>query len=132
MPYTPTLSLIVIRVADINRSAQFYSALGLQFQHEQHGNGPEHFSTSLGDTDFELYPSTERFPVTSVRLGFTVDSIEAILEIWLQSDRFQNNVKILSEPKDSPWGVRAVVADLDGHRIELIQKTASSKNVVNN
>jgi predicted enzyme related to lactoylglutathione lyase len=29
---------------------------------------------------------------------------------------------VISAPKDSDWGRRAVVADPDGHRIELLEK----------
>ena len=116
----PTLSLIAIRVSDCARSVTFYAAMGFTFAREQHGNGPEHFSTCSGETVFELYPASDRFPVTTVRLGFTVNSIDAVLNAWRQC-----NCKILSEPKASPWGLRAVVADPDGHRIELTQSTPS-------
>ena len=79
MPEQPTLSLIVIRVSDITRSAEAYSALGITFQREQHGNGPVHFSGALGDTIFELYPATERSPVTSCRLGFAVAYVNEVI-----------------------------------------------------
>jgi hypothetical protein len=32
----------------------------------------------------------------------------------------------ISAPKDSPWGRRAVVADSDGHRVELTGRSRSS------
>ncbi|MEM9007379.1 MAG: VOC family protein [Cyanobacteria bacterium P01_F01_bin.86] len=114
----PTLSLMVIRVSDIDRSAAFYSALGLTFKREQHGSGPEHFSTWMGETVFELYPASERFPITTSRIGFKVVSIAAVLEVWRQS-----GCKVISEPKETPWGLRTVVADPDGHRIELTQNS---------
>ena len=116
MPINPTLSLIVLRVADIERSAAFYASLGLNFTRENHGAGPEHFSTRVGETVFELYPASERFPVTTVRLGFGVESIPAVLNHWRG-----RHCRILSEPQDSPYGLRAVVADPDGHRVELTQ-----------
>ena len=117
MSDTPALSLIVIRVADIDRSAAFYSALGFTFEREQHGSGPKHYSTMANNIVFELYPASGRFPVTTLRMGFFVSSIDAVLQVWRQSD-----CKVLSEPKDSPWGLHAVVADPDGHRIELTQQ----------
>ena len=113
----PTLSLLVLRVSDIERSVEFYSAVGLNFECEQHGTGPKHFSASVGDTVFELYPATERFPATASRVGFAVASITSVLDSWRQT-----GIEILSEPKDSPYGIRAVVSDPDGHRVELTQR----------
>ncbi len=117
MSDAPALSLIVIRVSDIERSAAFYSALGFTFKREQHGSGPSHYSAWVGDILFELYPASEQFPATTLRMGFVVSSIDSVLEVWRQYD-----CEILSEPKDSLWGLRAVVADPDGHRIELTQR----------
>lgn len=113
----PTLSLVVIRVSDIDRAARFYSAIGLHFEREQHGSGPSHYAAAVGGTTFELYPSSERHPVAPVRLGFTVTSIDAtLIELKHAGGR------VISEPAESPWGVRAVIDDPDGHRIELSQK----------
>jgi len=117
----PTLSLIVLRVSNIERAAEFYSAIGFTFECEQHGSGPEHFSTWVGDTVFELFPASERFPVTTSRVGFAVASIEDVLHKWRQT-----GCKVLSEPKESPYGLRAVVADPDDHRVELTQKPEPS------
>lgn len=116
MPKQPTLSLVVIRVSDITRSVEAYSVLGITFQQEQHGNGPVHYSGSVGETIFELYPATEKSPVTSCRLGFAVACIDDLIATWRESGR-----EIVSEPTESPWGLRAVIADPDGHKIELTQ-----------
>lgn len=113
----PTLSLVVIRVSDLERAASFYSAIGLLFEREQHGSGPEHYAAAVGGTTFELYPSSERHPVAPVRLGFTVTSIDAVLSQWRHAGG-----RVASEPEQSPWGLRAVVEDPDGHRIELSQR----------
>lgn len=113
----PSLSLLVIRVSDIARSAQFYSALRITFQREHHPRGPEHYAAALGEMVFEIYPASERYPVTNTRLGFTVDAIDSVLNKWRSA-----GTEILSEPTESPWGLRAVVADPDGHRVELLEK----------
>lgn len=40
---------------------------------EKHGNGLEHYSTSLGGVlVIELYPATEKHPVDHCRLGFSI------------------------------------------------------------
>ncbi len=117
MPKQPTLSLVVIRVSDITRSVEAYSVLGITFQQEQHGNGPVHYSGSAGATIFEIYPATERSPVTSCRLGFSVACIEDVIAKWRESGG-----EIIVERTESPWRPRAVVADPDGHKIELTQR----------
>ena len=50
------LRTLVLRCQDIDRTQIFYSALGLQFEFEQHGNGPGHYSCDLGGIVLELYP----------------------------------------------------------------------------
>ncbi|MCR9201471.1 MAG: VOC family protein [Planctomycetaceae bacterium] len=121
MPSDPSLSLIVLRVADIESAVEFYSAIGLAFEREKHGTGPEHFSTALGDAVFELYPASERFPVSTSRIGFAVASIDTVL-----ASLRKMSGEVLTEPKQTQWGLRAVVADPDGHRVELIQKQQHS------
>ena len=72
----PALVLLVLRCADVGRSRAFYEALGLSFEREQHGAGPQHFSCQMTWGVLELYPATERFPAEcSTRLGFHVDSL---------------------------------------------------------
>lgn len=117
MPEQPTLSLIVIRVSDIDRAAEAYAAFGIVFQQEQHGKGPIHYSSLLGQTIFELYPSTEVSPVTSCRLGFSVRSVNEVLVKW-----HEVGGRVISDPKETPWGFRAIVADADGHKIELTER----------
>ncbi len=114
----PQLNLTVIRAADIHNSANFYRNLDLEFELHSHGNGPQHYATLEGDTVFEIYPATEKFPVSqSTRIGFAVTSCDAVVQrIQTQGHR------IISRPKDSPWGVRAVVVDPDGHRVEITSK----------
>lgn len=64
---------------------------------------------------FEIYPLGDCDPPkASARIGFAVPSVDdaytALLNAGGQS---------VSPPKDSPWGRRAVIADPDGHRVEL-------------
>jgi lactoylglutathione lyase len=100
------------------RAAEFYTRLGLQFARHQHGNGPEHFAAELGSGVFELYPLTpESLSTLGTRIGFSVPSLDAAIHALAVYPE-----AILSPPKDSPWGRRAVIADPDGHRVELIQQ----------
>jgi predicted enzyme related to lactoylglutathione lyase len=112
-----TLNLVVLRCSDLARAAEFYGRLGLTFTKHRHGSGPEHFAAELGGSVFELYPATVAGPSTlGTRIGFSVPSLDetlAALADWPGA--------IVSPAKDSPWGRRAVVADPDGHRVELVQ-----------
>ena len=116
----PRLNLVVLRVADIERSAAFYRRLGLAFTRHRHGSGPEHYAAEWAGFVFELYTATVDQPAsTSTRIGFAVVDV----------DRHTTNlaaiegVEIVSAPKDSPWGRRAVVADPDGHRGGLVSSS---------
>lgn len=113
------LNLLVIRAADVSASVSFYETLtGEPFAAEKHGNGPEHFSAKLGAVLLEIYPLADK-PPSNVRLGFEVaDLAETAARIR------EAGFEIVSEPKDSPWGRRAVVADPDGNRVELLSPEA--------
>lgn len=70
---TVSMALLVIYTEHVKESRGFYAHLGLTFEKEQHGKGPEHYAAVLPDgTVIELYPATESRPVTSARLGFNV------------------------------------------------------------
>lgn len=110
-------NLIVIRSVDLDRSTSFYQKLGLTFVKHRHGNGLEHFSSTLNGVTFEIYPQTPKAETTvGTRLGFQVMDLESLMMTLSQA-----NAQILMQPIDSEWGRRAVIADPDGHRIELTQ-----------
>ncbi|MGB6295234.1 MAG: VOC family protein [Rivularia sp. (in: cyanobacteria)] len=109
------LNLIVIRVEDLIRSKKFYEILGISFSYEQHGNGEKHLSAILSGIVFEIYPSSNNIDTSAVRLGFRVSSLDKTIE-ELQAIE----TVIVSPPKDSEWGRRAVILDPDGYKIELV------------
>jgi len=113
------LKLVVIRSRDMDKLATFYVALGLHFSKHRHGNGPEHLTSTIGETVFEIYPvNAANESTASTRLGFSVPSLaEAVAHLRsLQAT-------VLSEPSDSPFGLRAVVQDFDGHKVELYERS---------
>ncbi len=115
----PRLNLLMLRVADLERAANFYRQLGLEFVKHSHGSGPEHYASETANFVFELYPASIEQPVAnSTRLGFEVTDIEALVTRFAEAGH-----AILSPPRDSEWGPRAVVIDPDGHRIELLEKS---------
>jgi catechol 2,3-dioxygenase-like lactoylglutathione lyase family enzyme len=106
------LNLLVLRCENIEKSKLFYEKLGLLFQKEQHGNGPEHYSTQLDHTLIELYPLAENRCVENTRLGFSLDrnEIDGFLirkEIKVTSQYQYNDKKVI------------VVEDPDRRKIEL-------------
>ncbi|HEV7298934.1 MAG TPA: VOC family protein [Tepidisphaeraceae bacterium] len=116
MPH-PRLNLVVLRVSDIDRSAAFYGLLGLTFTKHAHGSGPQHYASESDGFVFELYPATAEQPVSaSARIGFTVADVDDATSKLAATP----GARVVTAPKDSEWGRRAVVADLDGHRVELV------------
>ena len=114
---TPRVNLVVLRVADIERAAAFYGLLGFEFLKHAHGTGPEHYACEVDGFVFELYPATgEQGVSSSTRIGFAVANVDEaagrVGSFW--------GARVVVGPKDSEWGRRAVVADPDGHRIELV------------
>jgi lactoylglutathione lyase len=117
---TPALNLVVLRSADIDQAMAFYSKLGLNFTKHRHGTGPEHYSAELAGAVFELYPqSGDGASSLGTRVGFGVSSVDNVIKALTDYPG-----AIISKPKDSEWGRRAIVADPDGHRIELLQVLA--------
>lgn len=113
-------NLIVLRASDLDRANAFYKALGLDFVRHSHGSGPEHLASEGKDRVFEIYPLVEgALPTTSARIGFSVPSVDATYSALLAVGG-----KSVSPPGESPWGRRAVVADPDGHRVELTTSSA--------
>lgn len=109
------LKLIVIRARDIDRLGKFYQTLGLQFTKHRHGSGPEHLSANVGETVFEIYPAASpNDSTTSTRLGFSVFSLSDTI-----NKLEQMQVTIVSKPAQTPFGLRAVVQDFEGHKVEL-------------
>src|SRR4051812_28096337 len=108
-----SLSLVVIRCGDIDRSRTFYEGLGLRFAPEQHESGPRHYSCNIAGVILELYPRAER-STAGLRLGFRVDSLAAILIVVAQSGG-----RVVSTA-----GTTAIVEDPDGHKVELVEGVA--------
>ncbi len=117
---SPELSLVVVYAHDLEAAREFYASLGLSLQPEQHGTGPRHYAAMLGGAVFEIYPERNGERKGDLRIGFQVASVDGVIQRLRQ-----RQVPILSEPKESTWGRRAVVEDPDGNRVELTQKSLS-------
>ena len=116
-----SLSLIVLRCADLDASRTFYTYLGLSFETEQHGNGPVHYSAQQGELVLELYPgkpdsAPEKTQAGSIMHGFLVESLDEVL-----ASLQKLGVEIVRPPSDSAWGRYALVLDPDGRVVQLTQ-----------
>ena len=111
----PSFKLVVIRSTDINGTMEFYRSLGIEFDEDQHGSGPRHFAADLGGVVFEIYPANKPEDVDrTTRLGFSLPDIHtAIISIR------ELGATIVEDPRESEWGLRAVVRDPDGRSVEL-------------
>lgn len=113
-----TVNLLVLKVINIEETSVFYSALGLSFNIEQHGQGPKHYSSLLGSTLLEIYPANHESITTNIRLGLNVKSIQETLNKITTVGG-----SVISQAKSTPWGLRAVISNSDGHMIELIENS---------
>ena len=112
----PRLNLLVLRARNADALAAFYSALGFRFVRHRHGSGPEHYAAEEAGGVFEIYPASAGCLTQALRIGFSVEDVPTTVERVRVAGG-----EIVSQPEDSPWGLRAVVIDLEGHRVELTQ-----------
>jgi predicted enzyme related to lactoylglutathione lyase len=110
------LNLVVLFSPDLERTAKFYALLGIRFERERHGTGPEHLAARLGSQVLEIYPQTGNGGVSEVRLGFEINSVDAAVN----AVRLVGGC-VVSAPQRGKWGYRAVLADPDGRRVEIVQ-----------
>lgn len=111
----PVPNLLVIRLPDIERAVTFSQKIGMQFELHAHGKGPQHYASESESFVFEIYPQQDTAAgTTQTRIGFNVESVDDSLELLVELD-----IEVIFAAKDSPWGRRAVVRDLDGHTVEL-------------
>ncbi len=108
------LNLLVIRSAMPKALSEWYARFGLVFDYHRHGNGPMHYSAKVKGVTLEIYPlkRTQTEADTSLRLGFEVEILE---------EAIAGLPDIVQAPQRSEWGYRAVVADPEGRRVELVE-----------
>lgn len=66
----------------------------------------------------EIYPAKSKDEVdVTTRLGFVIKDATSVLGTMRLSD-----VEIISDLKQTKWGLRAVARDSDGRTVELVQR----------
>ncbi len=93
------ISLLVLYCSDLPSCHDFYRNLGLAFERERHGAGPEHYAAVLaGGAVLELYPAGSGGATGRTRVGLTVS---------------QGSLRIPLDPGDH------VLRDPDGRAVDL-------------
>lgn len=114
-----SLSLLVLKTRQVERLRQFYHALGIDFNEEQHGKGPVHFAGRVDGLVLEIYPLADDGFVAdpSTRLGFAAENLAAAI------DRLKKvGFELVTSPRQTAWGLQAVVRDPDGRAVELTER----------
>ena len=117
------LDHLAVKTSDIERLKTQYESLGLHFdKHDSTARG-EHYKTDFDGFIFEIYslPTGEKQNDCAICMGFEVEALDATIAAIKQ----QQNLQILTPPAQSTSGYVALVADLDGRKIELRQKRNS-------
>ena len=99
---------LTLFVSDVDRSAGFYRALGLNLSIVDEPGHPHHYEGGVRGTCLQIYPADSR-AVTRVQLGLRVVSIEDV------AARFDE----LGTPYELPLPKRLVTRDPDGNRVHL-------------
>jgi len=111
------LNLLVLRARDPQGLADFYGLLGLTFERERHGTGPDHLSCETGNGLLEIYPcANEHVSTSAVRLGFAVGDLDAQCTAVAAS-----RGRLVRKPHSTQWGRRATIEDPEGHTIDLVE-----------
>ena len=117
------MASLVLYAGDPTATAAFYRALGLELEHEDHGEGPVHFAVELGQVHFAIYPAEapgralERRSGGSLFPGFYVASLDRAAQALAQA-----RAPVLTGHQQMPWGCRVVAEDPDGRAVEINQR----------
>ena len=115
----PQAQYIVLRVANIDASAQFFSTLGFNPDREQHGDGPEHFSFCIhGNLVCELYPWNKKTspPANFARFGLQVSCLHEMRERLIAA-----HIPVIRESPSGEERQWILVLDPDGNQVEIFE-----------
>jgi len=110
------INLLVIRTKNPEVLKSQYELLGINFDYHRHESGPFHYASEFNGFVFEIYPLAQSMTGAdhSIRLGFEIENLNSKINALEGS-----NWKIISNPKETEWGLIAIIQDLDGRKIEL-------------
>jgi lactoylglutathione lyase len=118
------LASLVLFSTDPDRTADFYRALGIALDAEDHGDGKVHHAADVAGIHIAVLAA--RDPAAgpgafqqagSVFPGFWVESLEQA-----SSAVTALGATVTVEHQEREWGCRVVVADPDGRAVEINQR----------
>lgn len=118
------IASLVLFSGRVETTGAFYTALGLDLEDEDHGDGPAHLATDLNGLHFAVFDASRApghapswLSAGSSFPGFYVGSLEDTLAAVTDL-----GAPVLSEHQVRPWGCRVVVEDPDGRPVEINQR----------
>ena len=121
-PEVTDVGALILFTDKLEAVVDFYRAIGVPLELEQHDDGPLHHACELGLTHFAIFESNSGTPPEfrsggSSFPGFTVNSLEDALGAAKSL-----NAEVVQQQTADPWGWRALVKDPDGRVLELFQR----------
>ncbi len=118
----PRLGALVLFAANLERSVEFYRAIGIDLHLDDHDHAaaPAHYAADLGGCHFAVFPAAQPGRSPAFRTaggdfpGFAVADVRRTVEALRGL-----GAEVTQEPSPYPWGVRAVVTDPDGRPVEI-------------
>ena len=122
------LSVIILHVAELERSLHFYrDLLGIPLEHgfndpeDDPWYGGPHVELSYRDgayLHFALFPvKPHGRATTGAELGFHVDDLAVVHERVVAG-----SARVLHEPRHEPWGLTARYQDPDGNTVAITSR----------
>src|SRR5262249_37320314 len=112
------VNLLVLRCKDVELTRLFYERLGLEFNSEKHGNGPQHYAWESGGFVLELYPAGEGKPADIVRIGFATPLLADVAG----NVRHSADMNVLKPPYATADRLVMLLEDPDGRKVEVSQR----------
>jgi predicted enzyme related to lactoylglutathione lyase len=112
-------SAIVLWTVQLERMTQFYRALGLPLETEEHEEGPKHCACELGSTHFAIFEGSPGTAVGKGVGGCTLIGLQVSSVEHAYAAAKALGAQTLWEPREMPWGKAAKVVDPDGRPVEL-------------
>lgn len=107
-------TLLVLYSGKPGELRKFYELLGLQFQKEQHGNGPEHFACDLGEVVLEIYPAEARPPNAIAPEIILKVNMELVIDLICDG-----KIRAFRDEDQSDMKTKVLTQDPEGRRVEL-------------
>jgi predicted enzyme related to lactoylglutathione lyase len=112
----PSLTRVIVSVADLSRALTFYDGLlGLTQRNAPPGFALLRIGTGPAAIELMLHERTPKPTMAGVALSLRVDDVDRVT-----AEAAKLGCTIIDQPADQEWGERlAVLTDLDGHVICL-------------